>query len=418
MRKIIGFIIVCLLTCFFSEQVIASDLGQARIGSKFYNTLEDAIIAASSNDIINLNNDVSLDNSIEINKTVNINLNGHSISTEEKVFVVQGGSLNLTGKGNIYETRPNYGAIMIIGADDSSKTDYSTVSIGKDILLEGWSGIFINHLNKTGYGIRINMAGSINAVNDASGDPGIGIYVNGNIQNKQNAPMVHLTDTAKIASSGHGIYAAGYATYKINGADIAGHEAGIGIKAGVFNILNGTIIGNGEDQTPTTGNNNGINASGAAIQIESNQAYPGNIEINIENGFFNSKNSNVIYEYTVNNTQTKVNSLTISGGKYISDKNADVFNLSDDLSNKFNFISGGIFSSNPEKFVKSGYKVLTNKENLYDVVKNSISVFYEIENNNHNINFPLVTIILIIIFTVIIFILSKKFNLISILTKK
>lgn len=286
----------------------------------------------------------------------------------------------------IYETNPNYGAIEIKGSDDPTKKDYSTISVGSDVTLEGWSGIFINHNNNTGYGILVNMNGKINAIDDVNGGSGVGIYVNGNIQHEDNAPIINLSETVSISSSGNGIYAAGYAIYNINGSYISGKESGLGIKSGVFNIKNGTIKGSGEDKTPTSGNNNGINASGSAIQIESNSKYKGNIEINIEKGLIESKNSNVIYEYTVNNVPTQVKSISISGGTYKSDANKDVFSLSDSFKNTHQeFISGGSFSSNPTPYLKTGYGVSKDTNTLYEVISSTMSVFNQQQNNSNNL---------------------------------
>ena len=68
----------------------------------------EAIEAASSNDIINLTGDVSFSKPMEVKKNLNINLNNHTIEGENQVFLVQGGSLNLTGTGTIRETKPTY----------------------------------------------------------------------------------------------------------------------------------------------------------------------------------------------------------------------------------------------------------------------------------------------------------------------
>lgn len=374
------------LLCLFlsSSNVYASQTIQARIGNQFFDTLEEAILMSTSEDIITLTNDVSLDKTLEINKTVNINLNNNDIQASEKVFLIQGGSLNLSGSGTIKETSPNYGAVMLIGSSDPTKKDYSTVSVGSGITLEGWSGIFINHTDKTSYGIRVNMNGKINAINDINGGNGAGIYVNGHIKHIDNSPIINLSDTARITSTGNGIYAAGYANYYINGSYISGEESGLSIKSGYFNILDGTIIGTGPDKTPTTGNNNGINPSGTAIQIESNKNYIGNIELNIKNGTIESKNSYSIYEYTVNNVETKVKDINISGGTYLSDK--DVFLLSDSFKNTHkNFISGGSFSSNPINYLKSGYGSIKNDNSLYEVISNTMDVFNESNNPNNNI---------------------------------
>ena len=379
--------------------------------------MEDAINAASSTDIISLTNNVSLKESLDIKKTVNIDLNNNTISAPERVFFIQGGSLKLTGTGKIVETNPNYGAITLKGSDDPDKTNYSTVSVGSGVTLEGWSGIFINHNNKTGYGILVNMEGTINAVDDVNGGSGAGIYVNGNIKNQDNSPIVNLSKTTKITSTGNGIYAAGYATYNINGAYISGEESGLGIKAGVFNISDGTILGTGKDKTPTSGNNNGINPSGVAIQIESNQGYKGNIELNIKGGKINSKNSNVIYEYTVGSSPTQVKSIKLSGGTYTSDANKPVFNLSNSfLNNHQEFITGGSYSSDPSSYLKGGYSTSKNG-NLFKVVSGTMAVF-GLGGESSSAVKPIGILLVLVIFVTITYINRKKiFDLIGSIRK-
>lgn len=274
---------------------------------------------------------------------------------------------------------------MLKGSNDASKKDFSTISIGSGITLEGWSGIFINHLNNTGYGILVNMNGKINAVNDMNGGKGVGIYVNGNIKHQVNSPIINLSDTVVITSTGNGIYSAGYATYNINGASISGDESGLGIKSGVFNILNGKISSNGADKTPTSGNNNGINASGTAIQIESNPGYSGNIELNIKDGTFTSKNSNVIYEYVINNGKTQVKDINISGGVFEAKEDKDIFLLSNDFKIKHQgFISGGRYSSNPDGYLKAGYDINENN-GFYEVISSTMGMFSYNENNKNNL---------------------------------
>ena len=303
---------------------------------------------------------------------------------------------------------------MLIGSNDKSKEDFSTVSIGKDITLEGWSGIFINQNNNTAYGVRVNLDGKIKAVDDISGSTGIGIYVNGKISNQENAPIINISSTSKIQSTGVGIYSAGYAEYYINGAHIEGIESGLGIKSGYFNILDGTILGTGEDKTPANSNNNGINPTGVAIQIESNPGYTGNIDLSIKNGLIQSNNSNVIYEYTINNGPSQVQDINISGGKFISKSNKSVFLLSQNFSNNLNnFITGGKFSSDPTKYLKSGFKVELDNNNLYEVINNNTSVFkYNGESNNKNL-LPYFTIISLIIIVIVSYLNRSKIKQIS-----
>ena len=376
MKKTFFVCFIFLILVVGMSEVSASSTVGARIGDRYFENLEDAITASKSTDTITLTGNAALDETLNINKTVNINLNNFTISSDEKVFLVQGGSLNLSGTGKIKETNPNYGAIMVIGSEDPSKDDFSTISVGSGITLEGWSGVFISQTNGKSYGVLVNMNGKINAVNDKNGDTGIGIYVNGNIKDNVNAPVINLGNDAQINSTGTGIYAAGYATYNINGAYISGVESGIGIKSGIFNILDATIMGTGNDETPTNGNNNGINASGVSIQIESNNGYKGNIEIDIKKGSFKSKNSYVLYEYVVNNTSTKVKDINISGGTFISEADKDVISVSASFKNNHHeFISGGTYSSNPNDFLKPGYSASLNENSLYVVTSSTAQTF-------------------------------------------
>ena len=372
-----------------------------KVGNKYYETLEEALANAGPNDTISLISDVKLEETLEINKKVNINLNGNDITAPERVFLVEGGTLNLTGKGTIKETKPNYGAIMVKGSADPTKEDYSVVNVSKDVTLEGWSGIFITHNNNKSYGVEVNLSGTINAINDINGGVGAGIYVNGNIKEKNNSPVININDSAKITSTGNGMYIAGYGTYNINSANISGVESGIGIKSGVLNIDGATVTGTGPDATPTEGYNNGIKASGTAIQIESNDGYAGNIELNIDDGYFHSKNSNVIYEYIGKGTNSQVTALDVSGGTFVSDTDKDVFRLSNSLKEYHNnFISGGEYSSDPSNNLKPGYSAELDN-GMYKVTRSTMKAVDGVsieDDSNNNVS----TIIIIIIVSIIV----------------
>lgn len=361
------------LLCFFIIPIyVNADVGlEARIGDKYYDTLEEAIANVSSKQTIKLISDVKLDNNLNINKTVNIDLNGNDISATSNVFLIKGGVLNLSGSGVIQEIKPNDGAIKLIGSSNPSDNDYSVLNVGKDVSLKGWAGVFVSHENNKSYGVKVNLDGKVTAVDDINGGTGIGVYINGNIKDKTNYPIINITDNANITSSGDGIYNAGYAVINIGKAYISGIEAGIAIKSGTLNIDGATVTSTGEDGTPTEGFSNGINRSGTAIQMESNSGYAGNMNLNIDSGTFKSKNSYVIYEYIGKGSNTLVNNIDISGGTFISEADKNVFNVSSSFNNKHDsFISGGSYSSNPSTYLKSGYTVDTN-DNMYNVILNT-----------------------------------------------
>ena len=393
MKKVLFFIIVLFLvpiSCF------ASNISGVMVGNSFYDNLNDAIKNASGDDVIMLLSDVSLDDGLVIDKDVNINLNGNDIYSDSVVFLVDGGTLNISGSGILKENKPNDGVIKIIGSS-SIESDYCVVNVGKDVLLEGWSGIFISHSGSKSYGVVVNFEGKINALSDLSGSKGIGIYVNGNISDKSYAPVVNILDNARITSNGVGLYIAGYSVFNIKDAYIQGNESGIGIKSGILNIDGAEVLCDGNDDTPTDGFNNGINSSGTTIQIESNSGYAGDMEINISNGDFRSVNSNVLYEYIGRGNNTLVNSINISGGKFISDAMKDIFLLSNEFKNKHSkFISGGVYSSNPSSYVLSGYNSSLEND-LYKVSKNNMRTVFLEKGDNSNIFSILITVLMIVV---------------------
>lgn len=398
-------IVLCLLLIIFPSVVMASANSTAMVGGKYYDSFEDAVRAAGSDDIVKLISDVKFDDTFVIDKTVNINLNGNDITAPSNVFKVKGGVLNINGTGIIRETEPNYGAITVIGSDKVSDSNYSIVNVGSDVKLEGWSGIFITHDSNKSYGVVVNLDGDINAVNDAEGGTGIGVYVNGNIKDDNNAPVVNIGDDVEITSTGNGLYIAGYATFNIGKAYIEGDESGIGIKAGRLNIDGATVLSEGIDKTPTLGYNNGIKASGTAIQVESNSGYAGDIGINILDGTFRSKHSYVFYEYIGKGTSTQVNNINISGGTFRAEGSKPVFGVSDIFKNKHSsFISGGRYTSNPNEYLKSGYNA--HEDDGFYVVTSSTSKLVSGDSVNIDDGSGVLKIIAVIVISSIVLILG------------
>lgn len=334
----------------------------------------DTTLPAEVDGVITLKNDVELSNSLilENGKDLTINLNGYTLSAKQKVIDVKGGKLTVIGNGTIKENTPDYAPIHITG----STVYETTINVEKDVILEGWSGIMTSSLTEKNAKITINFAGKINAKNDSSDGVGSGIYINGNLKDEKNI-VVKIAPEAEINSTGDGIYAAGYATWNIKGLTINSVTAGIALKSGNFDIDNANIVTTGEDSRPTEGYGNGINPSGAAIQIESNNSYAGNIKINIKNGKFESKNGVSFYEYLAENkntTETKVNSIEISGGEFISANNKPVFALSNDLTKKITkFIRGGLFSSDINDYISDECCIQIQSDGKY-LVKEIVDI--------------------------------------------
>lgn len=338
-----------------------------------YGDLQEAINNANGK-TVKLASDLNLNKQILVSNGNNVTLDlaGHNISFALKTnFKVSGGTLNVIGKGTIKEDKPYFSPITVYGSTNSNAKNYSTVVIGKDVTLIGWSGLFIDYVSgNMAAGVNVEVNGTLQSVPDVDGYDGHGIYLQGLVKNKANYPIITVNQTAKVLSGGPGIYAAGYAQWNINGAYIEGESAGIAIKSGIFNMNAGTIKAYGKDDTPTEGNGNGVNSSGTAIQVESNSGYAGDIEININGGSIISENSAAFYEYLANGTvTTNVKSISIIGGSFVSNETKDNFIASDIFDTKFNqFITGGTYSTDPTRYVKNGYKVIQTADNTFTVV--------------------------------------------------
>ena len=199
------------------EAEVVHQLDPKYIKDMYYDNLSDAITAAKENETIKLLSNAALEKGIVLTKNIKIDLNGNTITSPTAVFEVQKGLLTLTGKGFIRETEPNYGVIRVIGSETPTDEKYSIVKVGKDVTLEGWTGIFVSHKDKKSYGVNVYLEGTINAVSDIQKNKGIGIYVNGSIQDKNNEPTINILDGATINSNGFGLYIGGYANVFING---------------------------------------------------------------------------------------------------------------------------------------------------------------------------------------------------------
>ncbi len=378
MKKLI-FTILLFVCIALPSSVLAANV--VEIGTEGYETLPAAIADAEEGAIIKLLDNVTVPNATRIEKDLTINLNGFNISATEKTFEIQGATVNFTGEGMIYESTPNYSPIRVYGAN-TSQTDYTVITIGEDVTLKGFYGIQIipyeSMVQKFAYGVVINMNGKTITASDPTGANGSGIYVNGQMTHKENCPIINVSSTAEIKSTGAAIYAAGYAKWNLTGGTYEGVDSAFGIKAGVFNIGSVTAKVTGPKVVPTV-NNNGIEASGSTIQIESNPngGYAGDIELNITGGKYSSANGHIIYEYIPGtNTETEVNVLNITGGTFGSLANEEeTIVLSSKLQDKIKgFVKGGTYNTNPAVYMATGYQVKLDTTKGYEVSRVTIPV--------------------------------------------
>lgn len=354
----------------------------AKIGGIYYADLTTAISKAKEGAKIVLVSDTEVTgDTLVIDKSLIIDLNGHKItsSINGHLMRIEKGNVEITGSGSMEISTAFKSVIVVKGSNNVEDVDYTTVTIGEDVTLSGWAGLFVtpyaSGTENVAYGVTINLNGTIKQVNGSASfeDGGYALYINGKIKDMTNAPVFNLSDTAVIESEGFGIYIAGYGTFNINGASISGASAGIGAKSGIINFNDGIIKSTGEDLTPTISFGNGIYASGAAIQLESNAGYAGNIELVINGGKLISEKGVLIYEYLDSEDgSTAVKKIEINDGVFNNPDSKAVFLVSDSFRNaNSKFINAGKFSSDIDAgFVATGRSVAL--DNDYYTVYNDI----------------------------------------------
>ena len=218
------------------------------------------------------------------------------------------------------ESSPYTSTITLRGSTDKTAKDYSVLTVGENVTLEGYYGTFVTVnddkiSNSFSYGVVINVNGTLIGKTKAT-DRGSGIYVNGRNKNIENAAVINISKTAVIKAEGSGIYSAGYAVWNINEANINAEE-GISAKAGKFVINNAVINATGEKKNGVY-NGNGINQTGSAIGVESNPQYAGNIDITVNGGTLKSEKGRSLYTYQVTKNGSTINnvkSIKIEGTK-------------------------------------------------------------------------------------------------------
>ena len=325
---------------------------------------------ADANGAITLDDDVTLASTwyISDGKTYTLNLNGHTLLGGSPVIQLTHGKLIINGVGTVKESTPYFGAVLIKGSKNESDENYSVLEVNSNVTLEGWAPIFVDQNAAKAYGVSVTVNGAtLNAKKDTTGAGGAGIYVNGQITDENNAPVISLTNTkiCDVDNASQGMYLAGYATTTLTNCDITG-MTGVEIRAGKLTVSGGAITGTATPVTVTP-NGNGSTTAGAGVALAQHTTkLP--VIVTIENATV--KGYTGVYESNPQNNDSasieKVN-LTISGGNFEAINNGTNAVYSEDCTN---FISGGTFSSDVSAY--AGSNAVASLKNVYYVGTDSI----------------------------------------------
>ena len=325
-------------------QVTQKTEGEARIGDRYYDTLAAALADAADGETVTLLNNVENMSQIIINdgRKLTLDLNGFNVGFDRNQnFSIRYGGLELTGSGKLYEEQPYYAPVMLYGTDDPKASGYTTLTVGKDVTLEGWAGAFIDcYSNRTAaYGIEVTVYGTLHSVRDITEAGGHALYVNGNIKATEgNVPKIRLDGATLQTDYGNGMYLAGFADTTIVNSKIDStgeNGTGIEIRAGKLTIEGDTLVEAGDEKFDIAPNGNGSTTANVALAVvQHTTKLP--TEVTVLGGTF--RGTAAFFEQNAQNNDedaiAKIR-LDIQGGNFEGRFYSE---------NKENFVSGGYYS--------------------------------------------------------------------------
>lgn len=343
----------------------------AEVGDVQYATLTEAINAATEGQTIKLlaNSTGNTTATISDGRKLTLNMNGFNAGfiKNNNISIYRGG-LNIIGSGKLYEEEPYLAPVLLYGSNDSVANEYTTVTVGENVTLEGWAGLFINKLatNSDGanaFGIKATVNGKLNSVKDIYGAGGHALYVNGTISaTKGNVPKITLNGATLTTEEGNGMYLAGYAKTTITDSTInstGANSTGIEIRAGELTISGITTVSGGEGEFVAGPNGNGSTTNNVALAVvQHTTKLP--VIVTVEGGTFNG--GAAIYQ-----ADEQGNGAEAVAKVQISVEDG-IFNGVVYSENKTNFITGGTFSKKPDKaYCAEGYAPVDNGNGTWDV---------------------------------------------------
>ena len=358
----------------------------AMIGDQTYATLKEAFDAVQPGEkkTIVLLSDVSCGETIAVKdgKHIVLDLNGHNAGFQKNALLgVKGGKLELTGKGRVYEEDPVYGVVQMVGTAEKTE-DYSVLIVGEDVTLQGNYALLIFGVYAAGSGestyangVRLDIFGTIEGQNTRSGEPGVGIYVNGTIHPTGDlAPVINMYGSSKVSGPELGMYIAGFSRLTLmDQALTEGDETGIELRAGSLSLEDRAVIRGLGVPAFSEGNNNGSTTAGAGLAVTQHTTKQ---PIHISGSGGELCGYTPLYEANPQkNPQDAIDrvSLEVTGGSFRLINGGKNAVYSED---KEGFIAGGTYSERPEtKYLAAGYTLKKTEDGRFEAISLEDAVF-------------------------------------------
>lgn len=268
---------------------------------------------------IKLTSDITVSETIRIAKTVTIDLNGCTLTMTSSKYIFAGvdeveTKANVTIKDSLNDGKIISGSWGLAARYGGTLTLENIALTGEANAAEN-STLIIKGSQITGctnYAVIAQDSSTVNIIDSIINGHKNGEDVDepaicvGNGLNHDNDVTVTINNSKVDGGDNSAIYKPQKGSLTIEGISVITGGNGVSLKAGSLVVKSGSKIkATGEYIENPDNNSNGINESGAAIAIAENNAYAGNVTIDIESGAkVESANGNAIKYFRDGNAYT------------------------------------------------------------------------------------------------------------------
>lgn len=335
----------------------------AEVEGTGYLSLAGAFQAARDGSTITLHASSSGNRTLTLSdgRKLTLDLNGFDMGfAQGQTLQVTHGSLNLTGRGKLYEQQAQTAPVTLLGSHDPDAENHTALTVGKDVTLSGWSGVWIGpgEGGQHAYGVTAVLHGTLVS---AAGEGGHAVHLSETVTDAEgNVPRLHLEGATLTASGGTGLYLGGYAQTTVTDADICAERGtGILLSAGELTIQGNTVVSGGTGPLEVVPGGDGSDTSHVALAVVQ---HPNKLPValTVTGGTF--LGGGALLEQNAHSgdpaAAAKVK-LNISGGRFQGQIYSE---------NQTGFISGGTFTDHPGPCLAQGFAVEDSGDTVYHYV--------------------------------------------------
>lgn len=286
-------------------------------------------------------------------RQLTLDLNGFQVGfAQGHTLRISHGDLTLTGQGKLYEQQSQGAPVTLWGSDDPDAEPNTTLTVGKDVTLEGRHGLWIGpgEEGQKACGVSAYIYGALKSTASPS-DGGSALYLSQIAWAEEgNVPQILLDGATLIAPGGTGMYLGGYAQTTVTDSTVNAAQGGTGIvlSAGDLSIHGDTVVtgGTGSFEAEPGGDGSALEHVALAV-VQHPDQLP--VSLTVTGGTFTG--GGALLEQNAQSGDPEAAAqiqLSITGGRF----HGPIYS-----ENKTGFVSGGTFTTHPGPYLADGFAV-------------------------------------------------------------